>query len=687
MPLFEAIANSFNAIQEAQEKKGKITITIVREKKQQALSTKGKGKAERLPTHEQVTGCIVEDNGGGFNDANLKSFKEAYSDFKQASGGKGIGRILWLKAFESAQVNSVYEEGGKRWQRTFPFALDNDTEPDTKETIDKRKTTVELVHYRPDYKKHCPTGFNTIARRIIAHFIESFILDSCPEIWLKDDSNNVSLNRYFKNELRLDSKQTTFALNGHKFKVEHLCLAALPETTHEIHCCAGIPARSVTTTELRELIPALRQNLVHKSGKQFVYAAYVSGKPLEDNLDEFRSRFDIPDEKSVLGQNQELTWQGILRKVAESSDEFLHDYLKPVRDKNNSRIKQYIVDHEPKYRPLAKHRPQWFDRIAPGLNDDDLSIELYKLSKEYDIELLKARPKITAAQKAVTGSIAAHKEKFKAFLREWNDQGMSKLADYIIHRKSTLEFFDESLRLMPTDRYAAESQIHTIICPMRSTSDDVPAEQMNLWIIDERLTYHAYLASDKEMKSLEPVSTDSTQRPDLILFNCALAFTDKDFSSIVIVEFKRPMRTEYEDNENPIQQVLDYIDTLRLGNPKPLDHSGRPMKILETTPFYAFIVCDITPKLERYMRQHDFVGAADEGTYYKYIGQKYNVFIHVISFNRLSDDSKKRNQVFFDKLRLHFEVQEELETPASAAAGVAAELGEPTSNDPTAKPQ
>jgi hypothetical protein len=203
MPLFEAVANSFNAIQEAREKKGKITITIVREKKQQALSTKVKGKAERLPTHEPVTGFIVEDNGIGFTDANLKSFKEAYSDFKQAAGGKGIGRILWLKAFDVAQVDSVYDNGGKRWRRQFPFALGNDTEPDTKETTNERTTTVELVQYKTDYKKHCPTGFFTIARRIVAHFIESFILDSCPEIWLKDDSNNVSLNRYFKSELRL----------------------------------------------------------------------------------------------------------------------------------------------------------------------------------------------------------------------------------------------------------------------------------------------------------------------------------------------------------------------------------------------------------------------------------------------------------------------------------------------------
>lgn len=651
MPLFEAIANSFNAIQEAKEEKGKITVTIVREKKQKALP-QGKGEKDKIILNEPVTGFIVVDNGAGFNEVNLASFKEAYSALKQAVGGKGIGRILWLKAFKSAGIDSVFVEGKKKKKRrTFTFEIGNDDEPVTKDTTDERHTIVRLNDYLPEYKEECPVGFDTIARRIIAHFIEAFILESCPDIVLKDGNNEVSLTRYFKNDLRLEAQTKHFTIDGHKFKIEHLSLVVLPETTHAVHYCAGSPARSVEASEMKELIPTLRSNLVHTNGKPFVYTAYVSGNYLENNLDELRSRFDIPDEGSLFQGEGGITRQAIMRKVAEKANEYLQEYLSPIREKNTERIKQYIYQHEPKYRPLAKHRSHWFERIPPNLEGDDLSVELYRLSREYDAQLLKERPKITATQLATATSIKAKKEKFNAFLTEWNDQGMSKLADYIIHRKATLQFLKESLELLATDEYAAESQIHRIICPMRTTSDDVPAEQMNLWVIDERLSYHDYMASDKEMKSLAAVHSGSAQRADLILFNCAVAFADKEFSSVVIVEFKRPMRDDYDDKENPIQQIIEYVDTLRAGS--STDKKGRPLQKLDDVPFYAFIVCDITPKLKKFMKPLEFVGSANEETYYKYMGGDYKTYIEVISFNRLLRDAERRNQAFFDKLNLH----------------------------------
>jgi hypothetical protein len=278
-------------------------------------------------------------------------------------------------------------------------------------------------------------------------------------------------------------------------------------------------------------------------------------------------------------------------------------------------------------------------------------VELYRLSKDYDKELLSIRPK-KPKKDATESSIAARKKRFSAFLTEWNDQGMSKLADYVIHRKATLEFLEDSLSLLENDEYAAEDQIHRIICPMRSTSDDVPAEQLNLWIIDERLTYHGYLASDKPMDTLSPIKSESKDRGDLILFNRALAFSDKEYSSVVIVEFKRPMRGDYTVAENPIQQVYNYVRTIRAG--EATTSKGRPLPKCDVTPFYAYIVCDITANLRRFMTDHEFIGAPDEEMFYRY-NSAHKVYIEVMSFNKLLDDSKKRNNAFFEKLNLHMD--------------------------------
>lgn len=653
VPLFEAIANSFNAIDEAKIKDGKVTISILREPPEEQPVP-----LMEFIENQPITGFTVEDNGIGFTDENLQSFFEVYSARKRSQGGKGIGRITWLKAFSMAKIDSTYVAGNELRRRSFDFAVNNNNDPVCTAATGDRRTIVHLVEYHREYQHECPRKFDTIARRIISHFIQMFILDKCPEIILTDEyeKTSISLNRLFTKTLRLSSRTQAFHIGKHKFKIEHLCLA-LTQHDHELHLCAV--NRSVFTQPLNELIPSLRGPLTHTtSGKPCVYAGYVSGPLLEQTVDELRGAFSIPDEGSLLETDGELTWQELLRTAAEKSNVYLSDYLKPLRESNNERITNYIKTREPKYRPLAKHRSHWFDRIPPSVKDDALGVELYKLWQEYDRELIAQRPKKPKAD-ATAASIAARKKKFNTFLTEWNDQGMAKLADYVVHRQTTLEFLEESLALLTTNEYAAEDQIHSIVCPMKATSDDIPPEQLNLWLIDERLAYHHYLASDEPMSALEPVNTDSRQRGDLIIFNRALSFADGEavFGSVVIVEFKRPMRKDYTEKENPIAQVYRYVTKLRSG--EATDRHGRPLPKLEATPFYAYIICDITPKLREFIVNAECAETPDGQGFYKY-HTGHHVYIEIISFQKLLDDAKKRNRVFADKLNLFFKPGEDV---------------------------
>ena len=54
---------------------------------------------------------------------------------------------------------------------------------------------------------------------------------------------------------------------------------------------------------------------------------------------------------------------------------------------------------------------------------------------------------------------------------------------------------------------------------MRATSDAVPYEQQNLWIIDERLSYHCFLASDMPLDSVSVLASGSESRPDIMIFD------------------------------------------------------------------------------------------------------------------------------------------------------------------------
>jgi hypothetical protein len=109
MPLFETVANSIAAIEEAGRGNGRIEITIERDFQQSVLDAQFN---RILP----VKNFIIEDNGIGFTEDNYASFDTMDSRAKAIRGGKGIGRLLWLKAFDYAEIESVYLQGSA-WHR------------------------------------------------------------------------------------------------------------------------------------------------------------------------------------------------------------------------------------------------------------------------------------------------------------------------------------------------------------------------------------------------------------------------------------------------------------------------------------------------------------------------------------------------------------------------------------------
>ena len=115
---------------------------------------------------------------------------------------------------------------------------------------------------------------------------------------------------------------------------------------------------------------------------------------------------------------------------------------------------------------------------------------------------------------------------------------------------------------------------------MRETSDDLPYYQQNLWLIDERLTYHSFIASDKPLASLgDALHSPSMKRPDLVIFDRKIAFAEGEqpINSIIVVEFKRPQRDDYKVDDNPLAQAFDMITEVRSGQCK--DRKGRPILV------------------------------------------------------------------------------------------------------------
>ena len=97
MPLYEAVVNSIHAIEEAAVPmiQGRITVRILRGT-QQSLDFNDEDDAETAPLKEPIVGFRVTDNGIGFNDDNMASFRTLDTEHKADKGGRGVGRLLWL---------------------------------------------------------------------------------------------------------------------------------------------------------------------------------------------------------------------------------------------------------------------------------------------------------------------------------------------------------------------------------------------------------------------------------------------------------------------------------------------------------------------------------------------------------------------------------------------------------------
>lgn len=645
-PLFEAITNSFDAIEDKNNvAHGVVQVTLHR-RKQKDIDTDDFSR-------EPVIAIEIEDNGIGFDDKNFQSFMTADTTLKQDRGGKGVGRFIWLKAFKKVHVNSVFEENGHKWRRIFDFSRT----PDGVENHNKQSassdtsllTSVFLDHFEEKYQKKCPVDASIIARRIIEHFLEYFIFQDVPKIELIDHATKEihDLNTIFSEEFEPNLEPKNLKLEDETFTIHDVFIKKPLDRQHQAHFCAN--RRVVESENLSSKIPHLDRGLRNGSGDTFFYSAYVSSPFLDERVDTDRTSFQIIRKSSPLISG-EVTWQELLDNVVEKSKEFLKPYTSQACEETLERIKRYVENEEPKYRYLlSTHR----DVVKEIPLNAKLEIELYKIHFQIKTQLKQEISEHLSQDESAITDWESHREQFRNIFQRLDEVTKSDLAEYVVNRRSVLSFLDKILGKNDDGKYAKEEALHEIIFPLRKTSDDIELKDHNLWIVDERLVYHHYLASDLPFKQQvgSPIKVESESRPDIIIFNKALALTEGDypFGSIVIIEFKRPERNKYGEDKNPINQVFNYIRLIREGKAK--DENGKTIQVSPSIPFYCYIVATLTPELKKEAENYSYTPTPDGLGIFGY-NNNLNAYIEIISYRKLIADAKKRNKAFFDKLCL-----------------------------------
>lgn len=647
-PLFEAVANSIQAIEDAKETNGRIEIRIDRGQQ----TTFGGSKTPEPPQTFSIT-----DNGIGFTKPNFGSFFKAYSTLKASRGCKGVGRFLSLKAFNRVEIDSVYRENKKNWHRAFWFVattagVEHESLEETKTST--RSTTVKLVGWKERFRLASPKTAETIAQRIVEYCLPHFINDKAPDMLVVDsDGAEYPLNSIF-DEMKLKKHTDSFEVGGCKFKITHLMVPASRDQVHRLHFSAN--GWTVKNESITDRMPELHtqpsplRDMEH-GGRQLYYSGFLSGKVFDETAGDERIDFAFDDESDMFGGEKPVKRSELMQKVVEKINSYLSPHLKEVRAQRDHQIKEHVETESPQYRPLIQHRPELLADIPPNLPPEKLEVKLYEANQRYNIELSQQYQELIQDGDEKAQDQQEHEQRVQKFLEEWNEAGTAKLAFYVHHRKAMLDLLDQELERQKDGNYKLEDAIHRLVFPLKSTSDDVKWDQQNLWIIDERLTYHHYLASDLPMKQFGHNNVDSMDRPDIVVFNRPIAVvedTDRQYTyeSVVIFEFKRAMRNDYTEEKNPIKQVVDYVKKLKKG--KELDRKGRPILVNDETPYYGYVICDITDKLADIAQNFSLRRTPDRLGFFGY--HAVGVYLEIVPFTKLLADARRRNKVLFDML-------------------------------------
>lgn len=639
IPLYEAVVNSINAIEERAHKNGafsgQIDIEVIRD-------TTLFGESE----NNTVRGFNITDNGIGFNEDNMSSFMEADSEYKIAIGGKGVGRFSWLKAFSNVHISSTYWDNDSFVTREFEFSLANAVIEDTlAEAVDESdyKTIVNLSNYGKEYKAEVPKQLETIATRIIQHCLVYFLSDNCPEIQIYDKNERLSLNKVFRERFSTDNNRISFSIGQHSFDLLNIRIndRAFPQR-NRLYLCAN--ERLVDSKDLEKIIVNLDPEIFSKEG--YWYLGVLTSKYFDQNVDMNRLSFNISKESSLLFPDQPGLDE-IIKKAATAVQTYLGEYLDSVEKRKNSRIQKYTTDIAPQYRHLEHYVPEKIAALKPGLSDEELDDALYSIKREFENKTKAECNDLLNKLKKGDITTEEYQKQFQNTIGKVSDANRATLAEYVIHRRIILNLFNQGLEIKADGKFNLEKYMHNLIYPMRSTSDDMPYENHNLWLIDEKLSFCQFISSDKPFDNAQ-----NEERTDILVLDSPVVVAESkntgvEYDSIAIFELKRPMRDDYNMENNPITQLIDYA--MRIKNGEVKDSKHRKISTSDKTQFYLYALCDITPSLERVLNSHSFTRTADKLGAYMY-NNSIHAYIEVLSFDKVRNDSEKRNKVLFDRL-------------------------------------
>jgi len=626
LPLMEAISNSIHSITDLYGSdagtRGQITVHVHR----------GDGKSDG-----QIVGFDIEDNGIGFTDENYRSFRTPDSRWKETRGGKGVGRLAWLKVFDRITIDSTYADFVGYKRRHFDFRLaerDQIDEHDSPVVSSQNLTVIRFREVRDPFGSRFPIKKGVIESRIAAHFVPLFVAGNAPKVTVHD-SGVTEIEELFSESIVSQNTTTisigegddTFPLTVWSLKCDKRMRFEPPH--YHFAFIAG-DSRSVIDYAMDEQL-----GLKALDG-DYIYVACASSPYLDQKVNSERTAFTLDSDEI----------DQIKRGIAGCAREFLADYIAAALQKKVETSRN-IIGENPQFIYLADQLDTFAQSLQPNaFGKEDIFLEMARARYRRQKKFAEVSKSIKSGD-TLKGPLTEKVSEYTGYIA---DEKRGALAEYVTRRKAVLDLFEHLLENENPDKdtYSKEDAIHQLFCPMRINSSQLTIEDHNLWLLDDRLAFFNYFASDERLANYTTIESD--ERPDLAFFyNACVAWREReDTDTVVIVEFKRPMREDYSKGKDPVQQVLSYVRRLKDSSGE-VDIRGRAIRgIRPGTSFHCYVVADITPQLEEKIIGR-FEKTPDGQGYFGYTTNPA-AFIEIVPFGKVMHDARLRNAIFFQKL-------------------------------------
>ncbi|WP_050574878.1 ATP-binding protein [Sinorhizobium medicae] len=633
-PLFEAIMNAIHA---TQERFGDSVAGLGRVDVNVAIN--------RKKSNVTVT---VEDNGLGLNEKNWDAFTTTDTDNKIKIGGKGVGRLMWLDCFERISIQSTYADGEQRMIKSFDFVLD--VENQIRNLQHSQSTDGDTGSFSVSFRGLRDNGYfdkfpgrgEFVFQHLMSHFLPTFIGGRCPVVIVRvgDETRKYPediFNIVYRTETppKLKSKEygelTLTLMECDKIASSDM------KGDHFIHFIAHD-----RTVHSQSIDSKLGFKYFGEDEKR-VFHAILTGKYLDEHVNQERTAFTFPD-----SELQEIINSQCMPHV----EVFLAEPIAALKKIRVQTIDDIVstypsvrfgeIEELQKKVPMGETAP---DAIYGHLARERFRRDVRQAEKIRDVMLRLKDDKVT---------VDTFRSTIKEASQHMEEAEQRSLAEYIVRRKGVLDLLEILLEKVKdeshTVNYQREDVLHSFICPVRVNNIPGAGRKLeassshDLWIIDERLTFAEYFSSDMEFHKLSSLA-EGDERPDVLIFDQVHGLRQKgDTSKVMLVEFKRPGRKDYDYDENPQQQVEGYVRKL-LTNTLD-DVRGRPIKLDNKTVFYCYIVADIVGKLDAWTFSWQRTADGRGRIYTPRDG--FNGYIELIGWDALLADAKARNAAFFD---------------------------------------